>query len=72
MSYCMVASCHVSMAGTLLANLYHLNYSFYGISTLFSVHFKFYLMFRVMSDEKSKGEASAAGTCQSSGQLLGF
>ena len=72
MSHCMVASCHIGMAGTLLANLYHLNYSFYGTSTLFSVHFKFYLMFWVMSDETSKGEALAAGTRQSSGQLLGF
>lgn len=60
----MVASCHISMAGTLLVNLHHLNYSFHGISTLFSVHFKFYLMFRVVLDEKSKGEVLAAGTPQ--------
>lgn len=68
----MVASCHVGMAGTLLATRHHLYYSFYGISTLFSVHFKFYLMFRVVLDEKSKGETSAAGTPRSSAQLLGF
>lgn len=60
----MVASCHIGMAWTLLANLHHLTYSFHAISTLFSVHFKFYLMFRVVLDEKSKGEALAAGTPQ--------
>lgn len=38
----------------------------------FSVHFKFSLMFRVVLDEKSKGEASAAGTPRASAQHLGF